>query len=94
MEEDNRFKLPKIENPRNPLTNQGVKALIIVLAVILLISAIVYLNITRQRKESPPVLPAATQEEVTEEPTPTLEETPTAAASPTATVIPKVKVSE
>lgn len=96
--EEKRFKLPKIERPRNPLTNQGVRALAIVLAVILVISAIVYLNIVRQRKEISPVLPATTtQEEVTteleptemptviptEEPTP--KEIPTATVSPTAT---------
>lgn len=70
--EERRFKLPKIEIPRSPLTNQGVKALIIVLAVIFLISAIVYLNIARQRKEISPVLPATTtQEEIITEPEPT-----------------------
>lgn len=82
------FRLPKIENPHNPLTNQGVKALVIVLVVIFLISAVVYLNIARQRKEISPVLPATTtQEEIITESEPTELPTviPTGKSTPTPT---------
>ena len=84
MEEENRFKLPKIERRCNPLTKREAKALTIVLVAIVLIVAIAF-GLVRQRKEGPSVLPATTtQEEVITESEPTLtpEETPASPASP------------
>lgn len=87
-----RFRLPKIEISRSPLTNRGVRALAIVLAAIVLVSTAAYFGLVRQNKEKPSVLPAATTQEgeviepePTKMPTVVVTEEPTVAASPTAT---------
>ncbi|MBU0570010.1 hypothetical protein KKB40_04485 [Patescibacteria group bacterium] len=66
------FNLPELERAYNPFSHKGVKALAIVLAAVVFISAVVYVGLVRQRKESPPVLPAqTTQEETIRRPEPT-----------------------
>ena len=85
------FKLPEIKRPSNPLTSQGVRALVIVLVVIFFISAAAYIGLIKVKK-GPSVLPAATsQEEVTPEPKPTEELTPTASPSPTEVATPSAR---
>lgn len=80
---------------KNPLTHQGVRALVIVLGVIVVISLVVYgVNLTRNGE--PAVLPGSTQIEKTPTPeetkkipteiptiTPLTKETPSASPSPT-----------
>lgn len=77
--EDIRLKLPEIKRPRNPFSNEGVRALAIVVAFIVLISVVVYFSLVLKGRESSSVLPATTQEETTAE----VEPTEVPAAAPT-----------
>lgn len=88
--EEKRFKLPN-EGLLNPLTKEGIKALVIVLAVIILIAVIAYFGLTRRSKKSPSILPAeVTQEEAATEPEPIEEPM----VSPMEELLPVPEVSE
>ena len=75
-------KLPKFKKPTNPLTDEGMKALVIVLGAIVLISGAFYLAESVE-KEKPVVLPAKVEVEETVAPTAIPEEMWEATASPT-----------
>lgn len=81
--EEIRLKLPEIKRPRNPFSDERVRALAIVMAFVVLISAIVYLSLVLRGKKSSAVLPATTQQEVTAEAEPTKMPAPTEEPSPT-----------
>lgn len=78
-----KFKITELGGKINPLTPEGVRALGIVLAAIVVISGAVYSTRLITRKEST-VLPAQTEVEVTPQPTVALMPTLTPTLTPTA----------
>lgn len=82
----NLFKMESSKQPANPLSQEGVKALVIVLVVIILISASVYFfNIIRQSEKEPGIFPTTTKDEITPQPRLTLIEIPTVTPTVTGT---------
>lgn len=85
-------KTPEFKESINPLSKEGMLALAIVLAVIVVISAAVYAANFGKRKEST-IVPTKTSEEVTAQPTVTsLTKEATLSASPSATR--KIQIKE
>lgn len=91
-----KFKMPEFRRPANPFTHEGIRAVGIVLAAIMVISGVVY-SMKLAGRDTSTVLPAAVEvkttvtpvvtEMPTEVPTVTPEEAPEATTSPTVGVI-------